>query len=124
MKCSKCGIEIQKGDEYSYLNQTLCEDCYIYALEPPRTCDVAAVHSAKSHRESAGQTGSEGMTDLQKKIISFVTDKGKATREEVCQEFGLTPRELEKQTAIMRHCELLKGRKIENVIYLVPFDLE
>jgi len=30
--------------------------------------------------------------------------------------------ELEKQIAVLRHCELVKGRKEEDGVYLVTFD--
>jgi hypothetical protein len=123
MECAKCNDPIPKGEECSYLGNVLCEDCYIMALSPPRTCDVAAVHSAKKHREAMGHTGTDGLTDLQKEIVNFVRDKGKATKAEIAGHFDIKGTELEKQFAVLRHCEVLKARKENNQIYIVLFDL-
>ncbi|KNZ69497.1 hypothetical protein Tfer_1940 [Thermincola ferriacetica] len=124
MKCSRCGDMIPEGESYDFYGQTLCEDCYIGAIEPPRSCDVAAVHSAKKSRAIAGQTGTEGLTELQKDIYNYVRRQGKVTKPELAKKFKLAEWELDKQFAVLRHCELLKGRKEGDKIYLVPFDAE
>lgn len=122
MNCARCLEPIPEGESYDHYGQTLCEDCYIGAIEPPRTCDVAAVHSAKTHRAMTGQTGTDGLTELQKDIFNYVKNQGKATKAELAKKFKLPEWELDKQFAVLRHCELLKGRKEGNTIYLVPFD--
>lgn len=92
------------------------------AIEPPRTCDVAAVHSAKKHRAAAGQTGTEGLLDLQKEIYGFIRENEAVTRQQLMERFELPQWELDKQIAVLRHCELVKGRKKDGAIYIVPFD--
>jgi hypothetical protein len=124
MECARCKQIIPEGESCNYLGKILCEDCYIQAVDPPKTCDVAAVHSAKAQRSLYGQTGTDGLTELQKRIYEFVCKNGRATKQELCLEFNLTSFEMDKQMAIFRHCELLKGRKIENEVYIVPFELE
>ena len=123
MECAKCAHPIPEGESCDHFGNVLCEDCYIQAIEPLRTCDVAAVHSAKTHRAMAGQTGTEGLTVLQKGIYEYVVAQGRTTKPALCEAFAVTALEVDKQMAILRHCELLKGRKIEDVIYMVPFDL-
>jgi hypothetical protein len=44
----------------------------VEALEPPRSCDVVAVYSAKSARKAAGQEDTDGLTDLQKDLYNYV----------------------------------------------------
>lgn len=124
MECAYCRQTIPEDEECNYLGKVLCEDCYIRAAEPLRTCDVAAVHSAKTHREMAGQTGMDGLTQQQKTICEYVIKHSKATKQELCGEFGIAAYELDKQIAILSHCEILKARKIDNEIYIVPFDFE
>lgn len=124
MECSNCKQIIPEGESCNYLGKVLCEDCYIQAVEPHRTCDVAAVHAATTHRALSGQTGTDGLTDLQKRIYGYVIKKGKVTKKELCFEFLLTELEMDIQMSIFRHCELLKGRKVEDVIFVVPFELE
>ena len=124
MECARCKQTVPEGESYNYYGKTLCEDCYIQAIEPPRTCDVAAVHAAKTHREMFGQTGTEGLTEQQKNIFEYVKKQNKATKPELISTFGLSALELERLIAVLRHCELIRARKIENEIYIIPFDLE
>lgn len=122
MQCAKCQDLIPEGDQYNHEGRILCEDCYFDAVEPLRTCDVAAVQSAKKTRALTGQTGVEGLTELQKNIYNFIQEQGKATMLELAEKFQLPEKELQKQFAVLRHCELLKGRKEDSTIYLIPFD--
>ena len=124
MECEYCKQTIPEGESCNYIGKILCEDCYIQAVEPHRTCDVAAVHAATTHRALSGQTGTDGLTDLQKRIYEYVIKIGKATKQELCVIFHLTALEMDVQMSIFRHCELLKGRKIDEVVYVVPFELE
>jgi len=124
MECARCKQTVPEGDSYNYYGKILCEDCYIQAIEPPRTCDVAAVHAAKTHREMFGQTGTEGLTEQQKDIVEYVNKQNKATKPELISTFGLSAPELDRLIAVLRHCELIKARKIETEVYIVPFDLE
>lgn len=57
---------IPEGDEMNYMGKVLCEDCYVDAVSLPKTCDVAAVYTAKLTRKLAGQEGTDGLTELQK----------------------------------------------------------
>ncbi len=122
MKCSRCGREISGDDSYQHLSETLCEDCYIDIRYPPKACDPWAVYSATRSRESQGLKGTEGLTDLQKAIYAFIRGKGKVTREGLRENFGMKEIELQTQLATLRHCELIKGHKEDNSVYLVPFD--
>ncbi len=120
--CARCQSEGPAEDIYYYQDQQVCEDCYMEVLQRPKTCDVAAVQMAKKHRQAAGQSGTEGLLDIQKKIYTYIQENGKATREQVMEDLKLSELELDKQIAVLRHCELVKGRKEGNRIYLVPFD--
>lgn len=119
MICERCKEAIPEGDEtFDYYGKTLCEDCYIGAVQPPRPCDPAAVSSAQSTRVMLGQTGTQGLTPIQKRIYEFIKEKGKVTKEEIAAGFELPPWELEKQFAVLRHCELVRGFKEDNKIYM------
>ena len=121
MNCARCGHDILETDSYRHLGQTLCEDCYIDIRNPPKACDPWAVYSATRSRQTQGITGGEGLTDLQKAVYEFVRDKGKVTREELIERFKLKQTELQAQLAVLRHCELVKGNKEGDRIYLLPF---
>ncbi|MDR3585834.1 MAG: hypothetical protein P4L59_11000 [Desulfosporosinus sp.] len=121
MNCERCQGLIPEGESYNHRGKTLCEDCYIGAMQPPKTCDVAAVFSAKTHRDALGLSGTEGLTALQKDIYNYIKDHGKATKQELTDHFKLPAWELDNQFATLRHCELVKGQKEGNEIYLVCF---
>jgi predicted HTH transcriptional regulator len=86
-----------------------------------KACDPWAVYSATRSRETLGLKGTEGLTELQQAIYEFVRSNGKATREELMRNFNLAEPELQTQLAILRHCQLVKGTKEGNKIYLVSF---
>lgn len=122
--CARCGEKVAKEDTYSHRGQELCEDCYMGALQAPKTCDVAATQHAIKHRKSSGQTGTEGLLEIQKKIVEYLKSEGKATRNQLIKFLNIPEWELDRHIATLRHCELVKGRKFNGNIYLVPFDLE
>ena len=121
VKCNRCSSAISMDDSYQHLGETLCEDCYIDIRYPAKACDPWAVYIATKSRETLGLKGTAGLTELQKAIYEFVMGKGKVTREQLIENFELTETELQTQLAILRHCELVKGHKEGDRIYLVPF---
>jgi DNA-directed RNA polymerase subunit RPC12/RpoP len=121
VNCARCGREILENDSFQHLGRKLCEDCYIDVLNPPKACDPWAVYAATRSRQNQGIEGSEGLTDLQKAVYEFIREKGRMTREELIKHFNLKDIELQAQLAILRHCELVKGHKEGDRIYLVPF---
>ena len=120
-RCKRCHREVSNGQSYEHLGETLCEDCYIDIRYPAKACDPWAVYSATRSRESSGLKGAEGLTDLQKAIYEFVREKGKMTKEDIMKNFNLTEPEMQTQLAMLRHCELVKGHKEGDKVYLVPF---
>jgi transcription initiation factor IIE alpha subunit len=121
VKCNRCGHDISQDESYSYLSETLCEDCYMDVKQPANPCDPWAVFTATRSRERSGFKGVEGLTPLQTAIYEFVKSKGKTTGEEVMENFNIPQRELERQLALLRHCELIKGHKEGDTVYLVLF---
>jgi len=121
MKCNRCGSDITERDSFTYRGETLCEDCYLDIRLEVKACDPWAVYSATRSRESANFKGTVGLTDLQKEIYALVKRKGKVTREEVIENLNVSEQELQTQLATLRHCELVKGHKEGDKIYLIPF---
>jgi hypothetical protein len=121
VKCQRCQREITEDESFVHLGQTLCDDCYMDARQPVKACDPWAVYLAGRTREGAGDVGTEGLTDQQKAICGFVRSRGRVTAEELAGHFGLSGAELQSQVAVLRHCELLRGQKEDNQVYIVPF---
>jgi len=118
-KCQECGKEIPEDDIFITAGKTVCEDCYITLGQRIRICDPWGEHSKRVFREGHGLKGTDGLTDLQKEIYKFVEIKGKVTAQELIEKFKLTPAELQNQFAILRHCQLLKGKREGDQVYTV-----
>jgi predicted HTH transcriptional regulator len=120
VKCQICGVEVSSREIYLWSGLEVCEDCYFEKTYPVRICDPMAVHAAKTLK-ATGIKPEERLTEVQKTILNYVLSKGKATIEELCNKLKISHQELEIQIAILRHLELIKGRKEGSQIYIVPF---
>ena len=121
IKCQNCGKEIPEDEVFATEGKTLCEDCYIDMGHRIRVCDPWGERSKRIFRESHGLEGTDGLTDQQKDIYDYIKAKGRAAKSELTKQFKLSPTELENQFAILRHCQLLKGRKEGDQVYIVPW---
>ena len=121
VKCQICGCEISEEESYMFKGAVLCEDCHMEETHPVQTCDPKAIYSAKVLGEAEKQSGKDSLDDLQKDIYKFVVEKGKVTLQEICTEFNLSPVRAQNQLAILRHLELVKGKKEADNTYIVPF---
>jgi len=121
MKCENCQHDIPEDDVYIYQGRAICEDCYMKALNPVNACDPLAVRSAIGIRSSSGLKGVEGLTPLQRDIYEFIRDRGKVTALEVTASFSITLQDLNRTIATLRHCELVRGQKEGDNVYLVLF---
>jgi hypothetical protein len=123
MKCQRCQCEISEEESHTYLGEILCDDCYIDIRAPAKSCDPWAVYLATRTRESTGHKGAEGLSSLQQAILAFIKEKGRVTPQEVMMKFNISQPDLQNQIATLRHCELVKGHKEGEKIYLVPFQV-
>jgi hypothetical protein len=105
-ECNSCGVSIEKGEEFEHLGRTLCEDCYLDALNPPKACDPWAVHTAKSSMAQGQQ-----LTPLQERILTLLKDRGPLTAQEVMSELKISESEFKNNFATLRHMELARGLK-------------
>jgi hypothetical protein len=121
VRCQNCSKPVPEDYVFISEGKTLCEDCYIDAGNRIRVCDPWAERSKRVFRESHGLEGTDGLTDLQKEIYEFIQARSKATRAELMERFKLPATEMENQFAILRHCQLMKGRKEGETVYIVPW---
>ena len=118
MKCSRCGRELSEEQTYAYQGKPYCDDCLMEIGLHAGKCEPWATYLTS--KERAGMKGTEGLSELQKKVYEFVRSKGRATREEVMAEFGLSAQELNPQVHVLMHAELLKEHSEGNTMYLIP----
>ncbi len=121
LNCEKCGINLSDSEVNVYQGKTLCEDCMFDLMNPPKTCDPTAVRSTLTIRKELGQQGTEGLNELQKKVYALVEAEGRISREDVLKSLGMSMTDLEREFAVLRHCELLRGFKEDGVIYFTKF---
>jgi len=107
MQCDKCKVTISENEERVLHGQTLCEDCYMDALSPAKTCDPWAVFTAKSC--SKGDGTDLAMTETQSRILEILKETGGAKPEEILEALHLKPADLEREVATLRHMEKVRG---------------
>ncbi|MDD3043253.1 MAG: hypothetical protein PHV51_04985 [Methanosarcinaceae archaeon] len=122
VECRDCGREVSGEDFVNIDGLILCEECYMDARQEIRFADPMAARSKRLFRNKAGFEGTEGLTELQKTIYEFIEARGGATARELADQLGIPIKETENQLAILRHCELVKGERRKDEIYMVPFN--
>ncbi len=108
MQCVKCGESIPAGEERELHGRTLCEDCYMDGLSPPRTCDPWAVHSAKSFLQQA-PAGKTQLTPRQERILGILRETGGIEPKDLSARLQVSLPDLEREIAALRHMEKLRG---------------
>ncbi|MGD6932858.1 MAG: hypothetical protein ACQCN5_01475 [Candidatus Bathyarchaeia archaeon] len=122
MKCTNCGNNLEENQVYTFQGKTVCEDCCFDLMNPPRVCDPTAVSQTLMIRKNLGHSGTEGLSDLQKKIFDTVVAAGTIPHGELLAKLGLNENEFQKEFAVLRHCELLRAFKEGNAVYLAKFE--
>jgi len=107
MRCERCQAETPADEIRELHGRDLCEDCYMDALSPTRTCDPWAVHSAKNAEQLAG--GEAPLTERQEKLLGLLSAEGPLEPGEIRKRLSMSKDELEKDMASLRHLEKLRA---------------
>jgi hypothetical protein len=116
--CQKCGTGIEPGEMHEYAGRQLCEDCYMEALSPVRTCDPWAVHTAKSLKDLPG---GHDLSPKQQQLYDLVKERGEIPIPEAAAALDLTEDELRREFAALRHMEKLRACKKDDLVCLTLF---
>lgn len=116
MKCDSCNTSIESGDERDHYGKILCEDCYMEALSPLKTCDPWAVHSAKTFEEHVGTDRT--LTPLQERILDILGTEGPMEPARLLEKLGgeLKLKDLQQEFSTLRHMEKVRGEKREQQV--------
>ncbi len=120
-KCQSCECEISLEESCFLDDLVLCDDCYLERSHRVKTCNPLATYSAKRFQDLDGLEATERLNDIQKAIYELIKSQGRTTVQELFSRFKLSQVETENQIAILRHLELVKAKKEQNKIYIVPF---
>ncbi len=118
--CSICGVELSKDEVYILHGKTLCEDCHMEETHPVKVCNPLPVMTAKNLGITK-KDPKDVLDSLQQSIYKFVLDHKKVTIHQLRDEFNLTEAKITNQIAILRHLELIKGKKQGAITFIVPF---
>ena len=110
MKCDKCKTECNEDELIAHGGQQLCEDCYMDTVSPLKACDPWAVHSAKQTTKGSDVH----LLPIQKEMLKIIEARKAVLPEVLAELLDITPRELQRNFAILRHMELLRGFKGED----------
>ncbi len=122
MICDLCKKDFPKDEMINHAGKNVCEDCQVEALSVPKACNPMSVRSARIARDNLGQKGTAGLLPVQEKIYEYVKKEKRVPRERAARELNLSPKELETHFAVLRHCELVRGFKEGNEIFLTTFE--
>jgi hypothetical protein len=120
MKCDICGCDLSDEEIYSLNGKTLCEDCHMEETHPVKVCNPLPVMAAKKMTNNS-EDPENRLSELQKTLYKHIVDNQKVTIKQLCTKFSLTEVNLNNQLAILRHLELIKGKKDGDNVYIVPF---
>ncbi len=113
MKCQGCGCETD--EIYEHNGRELCEDCYMDALSPTRTCDPWASYTA-----GRLETKEEDLSPDQKLILDLLA-KGPVEVNRLREELGLDKSRLERAVAALRHMNKVRAFPAGPERYLILF---
>ncbi len=100
MQCARCQAEMDADDAREFAGQQICEDCYMDALSPAKSCDPWATYTAS-------RLGEQELNPAQQKIMDLIASQGQVTAQELLAATGLKPKALEREMVALKHMELL-----------------
>jgi len=111
MQCDECQATVEPDELREHLGRKLCEDCYMVAFSPVKTCDPWAVHSAKNYEKHAGDE--RPLTALQQAILRILKAEGPLEPDALQQKLGgsLAMDDLQREFSALRHMEKARGEK-------------
>jgi late competence protein required for DNA uptake (superfamily II DNA/RNA helicase) len=107
MKCERCKTVVAEGEQRVLHGQTLCEDCYMDLLSPPKACDPWAVHSAMTFAKK--EAAALKLTPGQQKIVEILQNEGPQEPEILCERIQIKKTDFERDVAALRHMEKIRG---------------
>ena len=122
MNCDKCQTQIPENEAHEHCGQSLCDDCYMDALSPARSCDPWAIHSAK-RLEASGSQGLQ-MNETQLRIVDFLQNAVEAEPAAICKGLQISEDEFKRETAALRHMEKIRGRLKDGRVVLRLWETE
>ncbi len=118
MKCNRCSQAIPEDEQREHFGQILCEDCYMDALSPVRTCDPWAAHSAKSFEQHNSDPAVLNSTQTQ--IMKILKETGGIEPAALLLRMkgNVTKPQLEREFATLKHMEKVSAEQRNGAVFL------
>jgi predicted Rossmann fold nucleotide-binding protein DprA/Smf involved in DNA uptake len=113
MKCQGCGCRMDES--YDHNGRKLCEDCYMDALSPAKTCDPWAAYTA-----GRLEAKEEDLSPDQRRILDLL-GKGPAEVDRILEELGMDRPGLERAVAALRHMNRVRAFPSGGQKYLILY---
>ena len=122
MKCQRCGSALTPDEAIEQGGKTVCDECAMSMISPPKACDPWAVKMATG----SFTTKKDAVASLQgveAALYREVEARGRLPQEEAAGALGITPEELKRAFSVLRHLELMRGdRRVDGGADFVLFD--
>ena len=113
MKCDRCDAQMKEEDAIPQGSQMVCDDCAMTLMSPSQPCDPWAVKMATG----SFTTKADAVAAVQgneKKLYELIEAQGRVASEAVPATLGLTPEQVKRAMATLRHMELVRGDRRED----------
>jgi hypothetical protein len=115
--CAHCRTPLSGADAREAGGKIICEDCFLEAASVNRACDPWAVHLAKSDKLRTGVR----LSDLQQRFFDLVKERREIAFPDAARALELKEEELRQEFAVLRHMELLRACKKDDLILITLF---
>lgn len=101
--CASCQSKVPEDELHDYAGRLLCDDCYMDALSPAKTCDPWATYTAS-------RLTNQELSPAQESVLMVLKKLGQANMEQLLEGTGLDQKQLEREIATLKHMELVGGK--------------
>ena len=103
-QCQICQAQTPEDECHEHAGQVLCDDCYMDALNPAKSCDPWATYTASRLPDTI-------LNPLQERIMALLKERGEVTPQDICSSLEIPAKDLEREFASLRHMQLTRAKQ-------------
>ncbi len=108
MQCDRCNQSIKKEELHKHNGSLLCEECYMDALSPARSCDPWARNSAKNFVRETGSIAA--INETQARILGLLKrNNGGMEISVMAEALEIAMFDLKREIATLHHLEKVRS---------------
>jgi hypothetical protein len=106
MQCARCKQSFKKEDLHKHNGSLLCEECYMDALSPARSCDPWARNSAKNFVRETGSIAA--INETQARILGLLKRNKSMELSVIAEALEIAMFDLKREIATLHHLEKVR----------------